>query len=64
MEKQLYAKSNTHNNNLTHTFDRIFTKARGVQLFPEEKLDFIKKIEKMHMATAPVAIQTKKEKVH
>lgn len=64
MEKQLHAKSNTHNSNLIHTFDRIFIKARGVQLFPEEKLDILNSLEDMRIATAPVAVKTKKEKVH
>jgi len=53
MEKQLHARSSTHNN-LTHTFDRIFSKARGVELFPEEKTDILKSIEKMHLATANI----------
>lgn len=64
MEKQLHAKSNTPNTQLIHTFDRIFSKARGVELFPEEKSNILKSIEKMRLATAPVALKQKKEKVH
>lgn len=64
MEKQLHAKSNTHNISLTHTFDRIFTKARGVELFPDEKVDILKAIQTMQLLTAPVAVKSKKVKVH
>ncbi len=65
MEKQLHAKSSTPNIESTHTFDRIFTKARGVELFPDEKADILKSIKKMHLMVEPIiAAKAKKEKVH
>ena len=62
MEKQLYAKNSTHNN--TPFIERIFTEARGVHLFPEEKAAILKSIQTMQLVTAPIVMKAKKEKVH
>lgn len=63
MEKQLHAKSSTHSTYLIDTFDRFFTKARGVELFPEEKTKMLNAIERTRAATAPIQAKTRKEEV-
>lgn len=57
MEKLRHSNSSL---NTINTFDRFFSKARGVELFPEEKDSILKKLQEFALTPLPEVIVAEK----